>query len=117
METQHVRVVVSLAIDEGKLEQFRSIAAQMNRGCKAERGTISYEWFISDDNKRCRTFEAFADSEAMLAHFTGTVVGLLVPKLLECTKVERLEVYGDISAEARAVVAGFGASCFPTLRS
>ena len=89
----------------------------MSYGCKAERGALSYEWFISDDKKRCRTFEVCADSDAMLAHFAGTLFGSLVPKLLECTKVERLEVYGDTDAEATAVAAGFGAAFFSTLRA
>ena len=78
---------------------------------------FTYEWLISDDNKRCRTFEVYADSDAMLAHFAGTVVESLVPKLLECAKVERLEVYGDTDAEATAVAAGFGAAFFSTLRA
>ena len=117
MAIQYIRLVVSLTINEGKLEQFRSIAAEMSHGCKAERGTLSYEWFISDDKKRCRTFEVCADSDAMLAHVAGPVVGSLVPNLPECTKVERLEVYGDIDAEATAVAADFGAAFFPTLRS
>lgn len=117
MATQNIRLLVSLTINDGKLEEFRTIAAQMSRGCKAEPGTLAYEWFISADNKSCRTFEAYASSESMLAHFAGTVVGSLVPKLLGCTRVERLEVYGDISAEATAVVAGFGAVVFPTLKA
>ncbi|MGP0090004.1 MAG: putative quinol monooxygenase [Xanthobacteraceae bacterium] len=115
MDTQKIRILVSLTIGAGKLEQFRTLAAEMSRGCRAEPGTLAYEWFISPDNARCRTFEAYADSAAMLAHFNGAVVRSLVPKLLECTAVERLEIYGDISAEAAALVAGFGAAVFPAL--
>jgi quinol monooxygenase YgiN len=116
MDTRNIRILVSLTIVAGKLEQFRSIAAEMSRGCRTEPGTLAYEWFTSPDGARCRTFEAYADSDAMLAHFNGTVVRSLVPKVLECTTLERLEIYGDISAEAAALVAGFGAAVFPTLK-
>jgi quinol monooxygenase YgiN len=116
MNTHNIRVLVSLRIAAGRLDEFRTIAAEMSRGCRAEPATVAYEWFLSPDNTRCRTYEAYESSAGLLAHFNGTVARSLVPKLLECTTLERLEIYGDISAEAAALVAGFGAAVFPTLK-
>jgi quinol monooxygenase YgiN len=61
---QNIRILVSLTIGAGKLEQFRTIAAEMSRGCRAEPGTLAYEWFISPDHARCRPFEAYAGGDA-----------------------------------------------------
>jgi len=117
MDAHNIRVLVSLTIAAGRLDEFRTIAAEMSRGCRAEPATLAYEWFVSPDNTRCRTYEAYANSAGLLAHFNGTVARSLVPKLLECTTLERLEIYGDISAEAAALVAGFGAAVFPILKA
>ncbi len=41
MDTQKIRILVSLTIGAGKLEQFRTLAAEMSRGCRAEPGTLA----------------------------------------------------------------------------
>jgi quinol monooxygenase YgiN len=108
-----VHFVVSLAIHEGKLDQFESIAKTMIAGTLKEPGALVYDFFLSADRKRCRLLETYADANATLAHCTGPVVQGLVPKMLETSSITGFEVYGDPGAEATKILAGVGAEVFP----
>jgi quinol monooxygenase YgiN len=108
-----VHFVVSFAIQDGKLDQFESIAKTMIAGTLKEPGALVYDWFMSADRKRCRLLETYADATAVLAHCTGPVVSGLVPKLLETSSITSFEVYGDPGPEAGKMLAGIGAEIFP----
>jgi quinol monooxygenase YgiN len=112
MSPQTIHVLVEVTIYEGKLDAFEGIAREMVAGSQSESGTLGYEWYLSIDHRRCRIFETYADSVALLAHFNGPVVQQLVRKLLEQCRVDRSEVYGDPSPAARAMLTGFGAEVF-----
>ncbi len=113
MNRNLVYFVVDLAINEGKLSQFESIAQAMIAGTLKEAGALGYEWFLSADRKRCRLLETYADARATLAHCTGPVVHELVPKMLETSSISGFEVYGDPGPEAAKILAGVGAEIFP----
>jgi quinol monooxygenase YgiN len=108
-----VHFVVDLAIHEGKVDQFESIAKTMIAGTLKEPGALVYDFFLSADRKRCRLLETYADANAVLAHLTGPVVQQLVPKILETSSLSSFEVYGDPGAEAAKMLAGVGAEIFP----
>jgi quinol monooxygenase YgiN len=112
MVEQVVRVTVDLTVKEGKLDELLSIAETMTAGSRKEPGTLGYEWFSSGDKKRFRLVETYANSAAVLAHFTGPVVTQLVPKLAAVCSVDGLEVYGDPGKEVMGLAAGFGAEIF-----
>ena len=112
MVKQTVRLAVNLTINEGKLDAFEGIAQEMVVGTQKEPGTLGYEWFLSADRKNCRLIETYTDENAVLAHFTGPVVQVLVPKLLGTASLAGFEVYGDPGAKAKEMLAGFGAEVF-----
>lgn len=107
-----VRLLVELTIYHERFDAFNVIAREMTAGSELEPGTLSYEWFRSSDRRRCRLRETYADANALLAHFKGPVVQQLVPKLLEHSRLERFEVYGEPGAEATEMLKGFGAEIF-----
>jgi quinol monooxygenase YgiN len=107
-----IRLLVELTIYHEKFDAFNVIAREMTAGSELEPGTLSDEWFLSSDRRRCRLIETYADANALLAHFNGPVVQEMVPKLIEQSRLERFEVYGDPGPEAQAVLAGFGAEIF-----
>jgi quinol monooxygenase YgiN len=107
-----VRLLVELTIYHEKFDAFNRIAREMTAGSETEPGTLDYEWFISGDRRRCRLVETYADSDALLAHLDGPVVQQLVPKLLEQSRLDRFEVYGQPGPEAQTMLAGFGAEVF-----
>lgn len=110
--SKQVLLNVSLTIREGKLDAFQAIAREMVDVSRKEPGTLSYEWYLSSDGKRCRLFEAYVDADALLAHFAGPAVQEGVPKMLKTADVTGFEVYGDPGPKAKELLAGFGAEIF-----
>lgn len=107
-----VRLAVEITVNEGQLEEFRSVARAMTAESEAEPGTLGYEWFSSADGKRCRLLETYADAAAVLAHFTGPVVTELVPRMVPLCRIDRFEIYGDPGPQVTQMAAGFGAQFF-----
>ncbi|MEO8725066.1 MAG: antibiotic biosynthesis monooxygenase [Acidobacteriaceae bacterium] len=107
-----VRFTVDLTIDEGKLGQFEGIVQTMIAGTQKEPGALGYDFYLSDDRRRCRILETYADADAVLAHMTGPIVQELVPKLLAFSSLSRFEVYGDPGPKAAPMLAGVGAEVF-----
>ena len=112
MAVHTVRFVVEVTIHEGHLAAFESIAREMVAGSEKEPDTLGYEWFVSDDHRRCRLIETYVDSNAVLAHLTGPVVQQLVPKALEHSTLDRFQVFGDPGPQAADMLAGLGAEIF-----
>lgn len=97
-----------LSINEGRLEDFRSLMEEMVQATQAESGTLSYEWFISSDEASCHVHERYADSDAALAHL-GKFGSDFAERFLACAQPTALCVYGEPSDETRSVLDGFGA--------
>jgi quinol monooxygenase YgiN len=112
MSKQTVGLVVDLTIHEGKFDNFETVAQEMIAGSQKEPGTLAYEWYLSSDRQSCRLVESYTDADAVLAHFTGPVVQVMVPKLLEVASLTGFEVHGDPGAQATEMLAGFGAQIF-----
>lgn len=104
-----VRFTVELDIADGKHDDFERIARTMAERTKAEPGALEYDFYISDDRKRCRLLEAYAGPEAFVAHIKGPVVQELVPQMLASSNLTRFEVYGDPGSEAAQMLGAFGA--------
>jgi quinol monooxygenase YgiN len=107
-----VRLTVDLTIKEETFNEFEAIARTMIAGSQKEPGTLGYDFFLSDDRKRCRLVESYADADAVLAHFKGPVVQELVPRLLETSSLTGFEVYGNPGPETTQMLKGFGAEIF-----
>ena len=112
MSENVVRLLVDIAIYDGKFAEFVALAKQMSAGSHSEPGTLGYEWFLSSDQKRCRLVETYVDAAAVLEHFSGPVVQQLVPKIMQVASVTRFEVYGDPGAKMVAGLGAFGAEIF-----
>jgi quinol monooxygenase YgiN len=112
MEEQVVRLTVSFAVTDDRMSEFKSIAQSMTAGTRPEPGTLGYEWFVAVDGKHFRLVETYADASAVEAHFMGSVVQQLVPKLAAVCTVEGLEFYGDPGPKVREMAAGWGAVVF-----
>jgi quinol monooxygenase YgiN len=112
MVKEVVRLTVSLAVTEGHLERFKSIAHSMTAVSVEEPGTLGYEWFSSPDEKNYRIVETYADSSAIEAHFMGAAVQQWVPQIAEHCKVTAFEIYGDPGAKVAEMASAFGAVGF-----
>jgi quinol monooxygenase YgiN len=112
MAIRAVHLVVEATIYEGSFDLFEDIAKEMLAGSRNETGTVGYDWYLSGDRRRCRLMETYTDANALLAHFKGPVVQQLVPRLLEHSRLDRFEVYGDPGQEGAELLKGFGAEIF-----
>jgi len=74
MEEKVVYLVVDIAINDGKFEEFEALAKEMSAGSFEEQGTLGYEFYLSNDRKRARLVETYEDAAAVVAHFSGPVV-------------------------------------------
>ncbi len=109
MVKQVVRLTVSLVVNDGQLDAFKSIAQSMTAVSKAEPGTLGFEWFSSADGMQFKLVENYVDASALEAHFMGASVQEWVPKLAALCKVTGFEIYGEPSAKVAEMAAGFGA--------
>jgi quinol monooxygenase YgiN len=113
MVEQVVRLTVSLTVNEGQLDAFRSIANSLTQISKDEPGTLGYEWFAANDGKHFRLVETYADAAAVEAHFSGPAVQVWVPKLVAVCSVDGFEFYGDPGPKVTSMAGGMGAVFFP----
>lgn len=112
MSQRIVRFAVDLSINEGRLDEFESIARTMIAETQNEPGALHYDWCFSNDHRRCRILETYRDADAVLVHMTGPAVQVGVPKMLEVSSISRFEVYGDPGSEAAQMLAKVGAEIF-----
>jgi quinol monooxygenase YgiN len=113
MLEQVVRLTVNFTVDEENLQAFKTIAEAMTKASKAEPGALGYEWFTHADGKRFRLVETYTDRAAVEAHFAGSAVQELVPKLDGICTLDGFEIYGDPGPKVAALAAGMGAVSFP----
>ena len=97
-----------VTINAGQLEAFRTLMQEMVASTEAEAGTLSYEWFLSEDSGSCHINERYADSDAVMEHL-GSFGANFAERFLGCVAPTSIDVYGDASDEVRAGLAGFGA--------
>jgi quinol monooxygenase YgiN len=106
-----VTYVVQWTINDGELENFKAMASGFVSSVQQnEPGTLGYQWWMGEDGKHCLLEEAFENSEAMLTHLGN--VGPTLPDIMAIAPITRLEVRGEVSAEAREALSSLGATHF-----
>lgn len=88
------------AIDPADLSAFKELAAESIELVRSEPGTLQYDWFFSEDERRCVVRETYADSEAVLAHVDN--VGAIVEQIVPLGGGLELELFGTPSPELAA---------------
>jgi quinol monooxygenase YgiN len=112
MNEQVVRLRVTMTVNEGQLDAFKSVAREMIAGAEMESGTLGFEWFAGADGNSFTLLEIYENVAAVEAHFMGPVVGKLVPKLAAHVVTTGLEFYGDPGPKVTKMAAGLGAAHF-----
>lgn len=99
----HLQATVRLKIHEGKLDEFKEIAAQCFTLTKEkDPGTLQYDWFMDENQTEFVVRERYSDSNAVLAHLAN--LGDLFGKVMRVTDFS-LEVYGNPSEELLKAIA------------
>jgi hypothetical protein len=104
--------VNELAVKDGKLDTFRELMEEMVSGAKNQPGTLSYEWYISDDGSTVHVVETYADSAAVVAHHVseGFALKNWAGRFMDCADVTRVNAYGNPNAAAREILDRLGAT-------
>jgi len=113
MSSKRVHLVIDLAIQDGRFEDFATTVRLMTAATAKEPGALGYEWYVSSDRRSCRLLETYADSQAVTAHLAGPAVKVHVPQLLASVTLARFEVYGSPDAASAATLSSFGAKIYP----
>jgi len=109
-----VAYLLEMTIADGRQAEFEKLANGYAEAVKAgENGTREYQWWLASDGSRCLLKETFDSSESLLQHLAN--VGPSLPELLAIAPFTRLEVFGDVSADARTALDGLNAVYFSHL--
>lgn len=110
-----IQVIARAAIHEGKLDEFKALAAEcMRTVCEKDTGTLQYDWFLNDAQTECVVQEAYKDSEAVLEHIAnlGPTMGALLATS-DCT----FEVFGSPSPKLLEAAAGLSLKVYAPFQS
>lgn len=107
-----LQVTARLSIHDGKLDQFKDVAARCMELVRAkDTGTLQYDWFL--DGSECVVREAYRDSDAVFEHMNN--LGETLNELLSLCDMD-LEIYGSPSQELIEATSGMGARILAPLQ-
>lgn len=101
--SDNICFIVQLAIQPGKLEEFKAVAGQLTAATETDPNTLDYEWYLSADETVCHIFERYRDNAAVMFHLK--TFQSLAPRLLETSQITHFSIYGKPSAELKAALA------------
>ncbi len=110
-----IEVTARGAIHEGKLEEFKALAAEcMRMAREMDSGTLQYDWFLNEAQTECVVREAYRDSEAVLEHIAnlGATMRAIV-SVCDWT----FEVFGSPSPELVEAAAGLSPKVYAPFQS
>ncbi len=105
--TTQVSWQVELAIKPGQLEPFRRLTEEMVAYTQTEAGVLAYERFVSEDGATAFVYERYTNSAAAVAHLRA-FHDRFGERYVDLVERKRFIVFGDPSAELRAMLDGIG---------
>ena len=99
---------LQVSVREGRLDDFHSLMNEMVESTQMETGTLSYEWFLSEDNTQCHICERYADSDAVMVHL-GNFGSKFASRFMESVEPTSLSVYSEPTETVRSALDGLGA--------
>ena len=99
---------LQLSIRDGRYEDLQALIEEMVESTRSEKGTLVYEWFVTDDQSTCHIYERYADEAAVMAHLAN--FGLkFAERFTSCLEPTAFYVYGEPSDEVRGALDGLRA--------
>jgi quinol monooxygenase YgiN len=108
-----IQSTARLRIHDGKLDEFKAVANRCIESVRAkDKGTLQYDWFLSEDGSECVVRESYQDSPSVFEHMEN--LGPILGDLMDTCEME-LEIFGEPSDDLAEVLVGFGARIYPPL--
>jgi len=105
MEHTQIQFRAEFTINEGKIEEYKKLVEETNKDVEAnEPNTITYQFYLNKDQTKCLVHETFTSSEAALAHIDSVTSQTIFVKILNVSRMNKLEVYGNPSDELQKVL-------------
>jgi quinol monooxygenase YgiN len=98
--------LLEVAVKPGALDGFKALMKEMVESPSDEPGTLSYESFITDDDKAVHVYERHSDSSATLIHL-GHFGETFAARFLGAVDPTRLTVYGSPNEAVKSGLAAF----------
>ena len=109
--TGFIRAITEVSIPQDMISEFKKLASEIITRVEAtESYTLSYEWFLSNDESKCYVVHLYKDSESLLAHLRN--IGDLGGPLHEIAPINDLMIFGSPSDELRQALEPVGAKIF-----
>ncbi|MFC1896672.1 putative quinol monooxygenase [Thermodesulfobacteriota bacterium] len=100
--------IALFTINEGQLDKANSIMKDfINSVDKNEPGALTYQWYLSPDERQITVIERFSCQDAAIAHATGECATNHFPRILEISTVE-VTVYGTPNEKLTGILQGLG---------
>jgi quinol monooxygenase YgiN len=78
-----------------KLSEFKRLVGEAVAIVKGDPGCLQYDWFLSEDETVCVVREAYASSDAVMAHMAS--IGALIAPLMQLGGGLQIECFGSPS--------------------
>jgi quinol monooxygenase YgiN len=98
----NIVLLVDFRVDDA--DAFRIAADKLIAIAQDEPGTLGYEWFASDDGRRVRIVERFADEAALATHSAN--IRPVIDELKAAGAMVGSEVLGEASDALRERMSG-----------
>jgi quinol monooxygenase YgiN len=104
-----IDTILNVTVKEGRIEEFKRLVEEMGKAVENnEPGTKRFQFFLNDDQSQCILNESYVNLEAALAHLKGVAFQTILPKILDACKINRFEVFGQISDDLMKALAQMG---------
>tara|TARA_B100001971_G_scaffold5204_1_gene4288 strand:- start:106 stop:459 length:354 start_codon:yes stop_codon:yes gene_type:complete len=91
--------LVQSKITTDDIHSFKAQAKKMKDATETEIGTISYDFFINEENREVFIVEKYADDKAFMAHMEQFLQEDFIPKILTMMELTSLKKLGPVTDE------------------
>ena len=99
--SKHVIFTLSLKVSPSNLAALLKVVQQLVADTEKEEGSLTYEYFVSDDESTIAIHERYVDSAAADLHLTHTFPPYS-ESFAKFTETESFFIHGDVSTELKA---------------
>ena len=104
----HISWNLKLSVNDGKLDDFRSLMNEMVAATKDESGCMTYDWSVMPDGSEVHIQERYADNDAALVHL-GNFGAHFADRFMACVTPRSFVVYGPSNESIRGALTPMGA--------